>query len=87
MEDNKSLIKEFVGKIVLVKTHWGLGTQDASLKAGEYKGLLLGFDGQFLKIQYEVRTFLNGANVLTTDILLINTAYILSVGEYRSKGD
>ena len=88
MEDGKkSFMEDFVGKVVLIKTHWGLGTQDASLKAGEYKGLLLGYDGSFLKLEYDVRTFISGANVVTKDILLINRSYVLSVGEYRSKGD
>lgn len=85
MDVEKSLIKEFMGKTILVRTHWGMGTKDISLTAGDYKGVLLAFDGNFIKLEYEIKNFVNGINVITKDIILINTVCILTLGEYRAK--
>jgi hypothetical protein len=85
MEPNNSLINEFMGKTILVRTHWGMGTKDISLTAGDYKGVLLAFDGNFIKLEYEIKSFVNGINVVTKDIILINLTCILTLGEYRPK--
>lgn len=87
MAKNDALLEDMVGKMVLVKTHGGFGTKDASLMAGEYKGLLLGFDGTFLKLEYDVRKFISGANVISKDVLLINVAYVVTVNEYINRDD
>jgi len=55
--------------------------------AGEYKGLLMGFDGVFLKVEYDIKTFTDGANVITKDIIFINAAYVVTINEYREKED
>jgi hypothetical protein len=85
MEDSKWFISELIGKLVLVKTHWGMGTKDVSLRAGEYKGLLLGFDGAFIKLEYEMMKFSAGSGAIAKDVILINVAYIVSLDEYRNK--
>lgn len=86
MDGDRSFVSELIGKTVLVKTHIGAGTKDASLTAGEYKGILIGFDGSFLKIEYEIRTFTSGSTVITRDIILINMAHVITVEEYRIVG-
>jgi len=85
MEDSKWFISELIGKTVLVKTHGGAGTKDVSLRAGEYKGVLLGFDGTFIKLEYETMKFSEGTSAISKDVILINTAYVVSMDEYRSK--
>lgn len=82
---NSELLESLVGKIVLVKTHWGLGTKDASLLAGDYKGVLLGFDESFIQVEYEINKYENGTNVISKDIILINMSCILTIGEFREK--
>jgi hypothetical protein len=85
MENNMSFIGDMTGKTVLVKTHGGVGLKEAGLMAGEYKGVLLGFDGTFIKLEYDVKKFLNGNAISSKDIMLINAAYIITLNEYRSK--
>lgn len=85
MDVNKALVNELLGKTILVRTHWGMGTKDISLTAGDYKGVLQAFDGNFIKLEYEIKTFVNGVNVITKDIILINVTCILTMGEYRPK--
>jgi hypothetical protein len=87
MMDDKSLLNELLNKKVMVKTHGGVGTKDISLALGEYKGIILGFDGQFLKLKYEIKKFAQGKNVITTDIIYMNVAYIVTVNEYVEKED
>jgi hypothetical protein len=83
MENDKWFINELTGKMVLIKTHGGFGTKDARLMEGEYRGVLLGFDGGFVKLEYEIRKFSGGTGTMTKDVILINAAYIISVNEYR----
>lgn len=85
MEDVKGLLGEFVGKEILIKTHGAAGARDASLKAGEYKGILLSFDGMFIKIEYGVRKFAVGGSSVAKETMLINVAYIMSVEQYVDK--
>lgn len=85
MEDVKSFISEMVGKTILVKTQGGAGIRDASLKAGEYKGTLLGFDGSLIKLEYNITKFSGGKSVVSKDVVLINTSYIMTVEEYRER--
>lgn len=85
MDENRSFIYELVGKKILVKTKGGLGVKDIILVEGTYSGILLGFDGSFLKIEYEVRKFLNGIQTVTKDVILINIAYIITAEEYKIK--
>ncbi len=83
--DDGSLLNELINKKVMVKTHGGVGTNDISLAIGEYKGIILGFDGHILKLKYEIKKFAQGKNVITTDIIYINLAYIITVNEYVEK--
>ena len=85
VEDNKWLMSEFVGKTILVKTHGGMGTRDVSLKVGEYKGVLLGFDGAFMKLEYEITKFSGGASQVTKDVILINVAFVITVNEFHER--
>lgn len=87
MESNKWFINDLVGKTILVRTHGGLGTKDARLILGDYRGVLLGFDGGFLKLEYEVRQFTEGKNATTREVILINAAYIVSINEYKGKDE
>ncbi len=81
MEQEKSLIDELTGKVVWVTSSGGLGSKDAS--AGNYKGTLLGFDGRFFKLEYELRKFVSGAAVPGSGVILINAAYVITIEEYR----
>jgi hypothetical protein len=81
MDPEKSFLGEMVGKVVWVTTAGGLGTKDAF--AGNYKGTLLGFDGQFLKLEHELKRFVNGATIVDKAIIVINASYVRTVEEYR----
>lgn len=81
MEQDKSFIGEMIGKAVWVATSGGIGSKDAS--AGNYKGTLLGFDGQFIKLEYELMRFVEGASVHGKSIILINATHIRTIEEYR----
>jgi hypothetical protein len=85
MDGPESFVNELVGKTVLVKTHMGAGTKDVRLSTGEYKGVLLGFDGKFLKLEYDINKFTEGNNLVTKDLILINAAYIITINEYKGK--
>ena len=84
MEYDKMLLEELVGKKVLVKTHYGTGTKDDQAP-GDYKGQLLAFDGKFLKIEYEVKKFVDGANRLSKSILWVNLGYVITIEQYPEK--
>ncbi len=86
MEVKESLIAGLVSKKILVKTQGGIGTKEYKGGIGEYKGNLLGFDGTFLRLEYEVSRFIAGATKVNNEIILINVAYIISVEEYREIG-
>jgi ribosomal protein L19 len=81
MEPDKSFIGEFIGKPVWVAVSVGVGTKDAS--AGNYKGVLLGFDGQFLKLEYDIRTYVNGVAGTEKAAILINSAHVITIEAYR----
>ena len=85
MESNKWLIGELIGKTIIVRTREGVGTLDASLKAGEYKGILLDFDGNFMKLEYEIRKFASGTSTVTKQVILINAAYTITIDEYSAR--
>jgi hypothetical protein len=76
------LISELVGKMVLVRSRGGVGTKGPML-SGDYKGLLLGADDEFLKLEYEVSKFVEGKNVITKEIVLIDLKYVITVEEYK----
>jgi len=82
MEQDTSFIGELIGKTVWVMTAGALGTKDASV--GNYKGVLIGFDGLFIKLEYEIRKFTEGNAVLSKGVLLINTKYIMTLEEYKA---
>ena len=84
MEFDKSLLTELIGKKVVIKTHYGIGTKN-DMAVGDYKGILLEFDGNFAKIEYDVKTFVEGSTRTTTSILLINLIYMISVEQYVEK--
>jgi len=83
MEQNALFISELMGKTVWVTTSGGLGTKDAMV-VGDYKGTLLGFDGEFIKLEYEVKKYIEGAGSTDKGIILINTRYIITAEEYKS---
>jgi hypothetical protein len=83
MEQTSQFIMELIGKTVWIATRGGLGTK-ADQVAGDYKGTLLGFDGEFLKLEYEIRKFGEGKTNVTKEIILINTRYVITVQEYMS---
>ncbi len=81
MEQDKSFLAELVGKMILVKTHYGTATS-VDMKPGDYKGILLGYDGTFIKLEYDFRKFVSGAGVAGKTTVLINIAYIISIEEH-----
>lgn len=85
MEQSEWFINELVGKTILVKTQGGVGTKDASLMVGEYKGVLLGFDGVFIRLEYETKKYSGGTNAIFKDTVLINVEYVITVEEFHSK--
>jgi hypothetical protein len=84
MEQDKMLLDELVGKKVVIKTHWGTGTKDDML-LGDYKGILLGHDDKFMKVEYEIKKFVEGTNIISKSTLLINTSQIITIEEYEEK--
>lgn len=80
MEENK-FIEELVAKSVLIKTHGGTGIQENVL-SGEYKGILIGFDGKFIKVEYETKKFVEGASKIFKKLVVINIEYVITVAEY-----
>ncbi len=85
MENENQFLTDLTGKTVLVKTHGGAGTKDASLSAGDYRGVLLGFDGKFIKLECDTKRFAGGKGSMAKETIYINSAYTISVGEYISK--
>jgi hypothetical protein len=83
MEQNGLFIAELIGKTVWVTTYGGLGTKD-SMVVGDYKGTLLGFDGEFIKLEYEIKKYAEGTGSIDKGIILINTRYIITAEEYKS---
>lgn len=84
MDESKSLIADLVGKKIVLRTREGAGTRD-DMMVGDYKGTLLGFDGKFLKLEYEIKSFIEGKSIIDKRIILINTRYIITAEEYESK--
>ena len=84
MADNKPIIEELLGKKIVVKTRGGTGIKDVALVEGEYVGKMLAFDGTFVKLEYTIRQFQLED---TKDVVLINTAYIITVQEFRQRSD
>jgi hypothetical protein len=82
MEQKAQFISELVGKTVWISTRGGLGTK-ADQVAGDYKGTLVGFDGEFLKLEYEITKFGGGKASTTTGIIMINTRYVITAEEYK----
>ncbi len=82
MEQNDSLIKELVGKKILVKTHGGLGNRSDMVLA-QYKGIMISYDDKFIRLEYEVSKFVEGLNALSKSIILVNIAYIITIEEYQ----
>lgn len=82
MEQDKSLLDELVGKKVLIKNQFGIGTK-AGMLPGEYKGVLLSYDDKFIKLEYEVRKFVNNNSMLGKSVILVNLVYVITVEEYQ----
>lgn len=85
MANSKGFMDDLTGKRVLIKTQGGAGTKDARLAAGEYQGVLLGFDGDFIELQYETKRFTAGTGTTTKEIIFINVAFIISVNELEKE--
>ncbi|MDE1834579.1 MAG: hypothetical protein KGH64_04535, partial [Candidatus Micrarchaeota archaeon] len=81
------LLNELLNKKIVVKTQGGEGIKDILLVEGNYTGLLLGFDHRFIKLEYRIRKFLNGVTSDTSDVILINLAYVISIEEFRQRED
>ena len=81
-QSTTSFITELIGKTVWITTRGGLGTKDA-LVAGDYKGTLAGFDGEFIKLEYEIRKFVGGTTDTSKGVILINKRYIITAEEYK----
>lgn len=79
------LLNELMGKKVLVKTKGGSGIRDQILEEGTYPGMLVGSDINFIKLEYDITTFVNGAETKLKQSILINIAYIITVEEYKAK--
>ncbi len=63
MEGNALFLTELIGKTIAIQMKGGSGIREGNvLTGGDYKGTLLGFDGTFLKLEYEVSRFANGEN-------------------------
>ncbi|MFI5412818.1 MAG: hypothetical protein ACHQX1_02915 [Candidatus Micrarchaeales archaeon] len=84
MEQDRQTLKELLGKKLLIKSHYGIGTK-GDMMLGDYKGILLGYDDNFIKIEYEITRFVEGANVVSKSILLINTNYIITIEEIKGE--
>lgn len=82
--ENNNFLNELIGEKVLVKTHFGAGTKD-DMVVGDYKGIILAFDGNFIKIEYEVKKFVEGANQLSKSVLLLNIADVITIERYQEK--
>ncbi len=85
MEWNNLFINGLIGKKIVVKTHGGEGIKDGMLISGTYKGTLLGFDGNFLKLEYDVVKFANGAEAVTKETIFINVTFVITAEEFKSK--
>lgn len=83
MEENKPFIDELIGKIIIVQTKVGSPVKDVVLTEGSYKGKLLGFDGSFIKLEYDVTKFVNGKQEITKEVVFIDVAYILTIEEFK----
>lgn len=82
MEPNIYVMAEFVGKEVVIKTHLGEGTRDTQIE-GAYKGTLIEYDGNYVKLEYSVKKFVEGNTVEEKRIVLINNQYIISLELFR----
>ena len=79
------LLNELMGKKVLVKTRGGPGIRDQILEEGTYPGILVGSDNNFIKLEYNITTFVNGAETNLKQHILINMAYVITVEEHKQK--
>ena len=86
MDGRELLIRDLIGKKVLIKSHLGAGTKEYKIEVGEYRGVLLDFDGVFLKLEYEVSSFTAGATKINKEILLLNLAYLITIQERKEPG-
>lgn len=82
MPQSNILISEMVGKIVIVRTQGGIGTK-GSMLSGDYKGVLLGADGDFLKLEYDVIKFVEGKSIVNKEQVMINMQYVITVEEFK----
>lgn len=84
MENTGLLLEELIGKNVLVKTAGGIGTKNGMME-GDYNGTLLAYDGKAIKLEYIIKKFIEGGNVESKAIILINADYIITIEEYQQK--
>lgn len=77
MEISKFL-NELIGKSVLIIVQDGPGNVPDSIIAGQYKGILIEYDGRFVKLEYDVSTFANGKGYTHKEDVLINADYIIT---------
>ena len=84
MEQGKFLFGELIGKKLLIKTHYGVGNAVGMLP-GDYKGVLLDFDDKFVKLECEVKRFVESSSVTAKTVILINIGYIITLEEYQER--
>ncbi len=77
MEISKFL-NELIGKNVNIIVKDGPGNVPDSMVRGQYKGVLLEYDGRFAKLEYDVSTFSNGKGYSHKEDVLINADYIIT---------
>ena len=86
MEQESSYIIGLVGKKIIVRASEGIGTR-GDMTAGDYKGILQGFDGEFLKLEYEVKQFIEGKQQVHTEVLYLNKRFLITAEEFRSENE
>lgn len=86
MEESKQFINELLGKTVSIQAYGGSGIKEEfkGTVGGNYKGTLLGFDGNFIKLEYDVSKFINGKSEIVKRIMIINLAHIITVEEFQN---
>lgn len=79
------LVNELMGKKVVVRTSGGTGIKDVLLEEATYPGVLVGTDQNFIKLEYTLQKFVNGAPVDTKETILVNIRYIITIELFRPR--
>lgn len=82
MAEEKMLLEQMVGKLVLIRSNMGEGS-GAGIEKGNYLGVVKGYDGRFLYLEYDVKSFAENKTVISKATVMLNTSYIISVEEIK----